>query len=328
MDYNHAIQRVGEVIDAAGVAIMFVGATAAAVTATVRLVRHDVATYRRFRQQLGQAILVGLELLVAGDIVRTVAAEPSLTSIAVLAGIVLIRTFLSFSLEVELTGRWPWRSGTPTLPPEEPKPSPRPGLRASFPGPYWLLGLGLRVGAAGWSSTRQVRTAAAVLPVLLRSSARTAPAVLPVTLTPFWPRQLLKAAKAELLIARPKPPPKPAGAYLAHALNAAESRPAKDGRGRGDLVGKALGEKDACGRALNCPGLTVTPCCFRHAWNALSLADAVAVPAALAVEVAPALLLLPPQPASTSAAASAGSAAPMRNRRRVEPPFMSSPGWS
>ena len=140
MDYNHAIQRVGEVIDAAGVAIMFVGSAIAAVAATVRLARHDVATYRRFRQQLGQAILLGLELLVAGDIVRTVAAEPTLTSIAVLAGIVLIRTFLSFSLEVELTGRWPWQSGTSMLPPEEPTPPRRPGLRISFPGPYWFRG--------------------------------------------------------------------------------------------------------------------------------------------------------------------------------------------
>ena len=129
MDYNHAIQRVGEVIDAAGVAIMFVGSAIAAVAATVRLARHDVATYRRFRQQLGQAILLGLELLVAGDIVRTVAAQPTLTSIAVLAGIVLIRTFLSFSLEVELTGRWPWQSGTSMLPPEEPAPPRRLGLR-------------------------------------------------------------------------------------------------------------------------------------------------------------------------------------------------------
>ena len=53
-----------------------------------------------------------------GDIVRTVAAEPTLTSVAILAVIVLIRTFLSFSLEVELTGRWPWQPGTAVLPPE------------------------------------------------------------------------------------------------------------------------------------------------------------------------------------------------------------------
>jgi uncharacterized protein DUF1622 len=53
--------------------------------------------------------LLGLELLVAADIVRTVAASPSLTSVAILAAIVLIRTFLSFSLEVETIGRWPWQ---------------------------------------------------------------------------------------------------------------------------------------------------------------------------------------------------------------------------
>ena len=125
MDYNQTIQRVGEVIDAAGVAIMFVGAGIAAVAATVHLARHDVTTYRRFRQQLGQAILLGLELLVAGDIVRTVAAEPTLNSVAVLAIIVVIRTFLSFSLEIELTGRWPWQSKAPLLPPEEPDPPQR-----------------------------------------------------------------------------------------------------------------------------------------------------------------------------------------------------------
>ena len=110
MDYNQAIERTGEVVDAAGVAIIVVGSTIAAVTATIRLARHDIKTYRRFRQQLGQAILLGLELLVAGDIIRTVAATPTLLSIGVLGLIVLIRTFLSFSLEVELTGRWPWQS--------------------------------------------------------------------------------------------------------------------------------------------------------------------------------------------------------------------------
>jgi uncharacterized membrane protein len=142
MDYNDAIQRVGEVIDAAGVAIMFAGAAIAPVSATVRLVRHDVATYRRFRQQLGQAILLGLELLVAGDIVRTVAAQPSLTSIGVLAGIVVIRTFLSFSLEVELTGRWPWQSSAPMVQPEEPEPPRRPRLRDRFSDPTGWWGWG------------------------------------------------------------------------------------------------------------------------------------------------------------------------------------------
>jgi uncharacterized membrane protein len=109
MDYNQAIERTGEVVDAAGVAIIVVGSAIAAVSATVRLAHHDIKTYRRFRQQLGQAILLGLELLVAGDIIRTVAASPNLLSVGILGLIVLIRTFLSFSLEVELTGRWPWQ---------------------------------------------------------------------------------------------------------------------------------------------------------------------------------------------------------------------------
>jgi hypothetical protein len=177
-------------------------------------------------------------------------------------------------------------------------------------------------------------TALAVLPVALRSSARTAPAVVPVTLTPFWLRQLLNAASAELLIVLPdpppNPPPNPAGAYLAHALNAAESAaakdPVKDGRGRGDLVGNALGEKDPRGRPANCPGLIVTPCCFRHDWNALSLAEVAAVLVALALEVAAALLLLlpllPPQPVRTSVAASTGSAPRTTNLHSLALPFM------
>ena len=67
-----------------------------------------------FRSSLGRSILLGLEFLVAADIINTVAVEPTLQSLAVLAGIVLIRTFLSFSLEVEIDGRWPWqkRNGT------------------------------------------------------------------------------------------------------------------------------------------------------------------------------------------------------------------------
>jgi len=98
-----------------------------------------------------------------------------------------------------------------------------------------------------------VWNAVAVLPVLLRSSERIWLAVLPVTLTPFELRQLLKAARAELLIARLAPPAKPAGAYLPQSLNAAEFVPAKDAPGRGDPVGRALGEMDPVGRAPDGP---------------------------------------------------------------------------
>ena len=65
--------------------------------------------YRTYRSSIGRSILLGLELLVAADIINTVAIEPSLESLAVLAGIVAIRTFLSFSLEVEIDGKWPWQ---------------------------------------------------------------------------------------------------------------------------------------------------------------------------------------------------------------------------
>jgi uncharacterized membrane protein len=109
MVYNDVIEKIGMTIDAAGVVIIVTGAAIAFVASAVRLSRGESDVYRRFRQQLGRAILLGLELLVAGDIIRTVAASPNLTSVGVLAAIVLIRTFLSFSLEVETTGRWPWQ---------------------------------------------------------------------------------------------------------------------------------------------------------------------------------------------------------------------------
>ena len=118
MDYNHVIVRIGQVIDGAGVAVIVLGAVIAAGAAAVRLAHRETGIYRRFRRQLGQIILLGLELLVAGDIVRTVATVPTLISVAILAIIVAIRTFLSFSLEVELTGRWPWQKNTAAPPPD------------------------------------------------------------------------------------------------------------------------------------------------------------------------------------------------------------------
>ena len=64
------------------------------------------------RQQLGRGILLGLEFLVAADIIHTVAVELTFTTVGVLAIIVLLRTFLSFTLNLELTGRWPWQEGS------------------------------------------------------------------------------------------------------------------------------------------------------------------------------------------------------------------------
>ena len=111
MEFFGAIETVGKVIDAVGVATIALGGVLAAGIAVGRLLRRTPDTYRLFRSQLGRAILVGLELLVAADIIRTVAVTPTLESVGVLAGIVLIRAFLSWSLELEISGRWPWQSG-------------------------------------------------------------------------------------------------------------------------------------------------------------------------------------------------------------------------
>jgi len=103
------VDTVGQGIDVAGVTVIVIGVIAAAVSAGLRAAQRQPEVYRRLRQQLGRSILLGLELLVAADIIKTVAVTPTLDSVAVLAGIVLIRTFLSFSLELEITGRWPWQ---------------------------------------------------------------------------------------------------------------------------------------------------------------------------------------------------------------------------
>jgi uncharacterized membrane protein len=109
VSFYEVIEAVGKAIDAVGVAILAVGALITAAGAIPRLRNKTGDVYRVFRQQLGRSILLGLEFLVAADIIRTVAVTPDARSVAVLAGIVLIRTFLSFSLELEVTGYWPWQ---------------------------------------------------------------------------------------------------------------------------------------------------------------------------------------------------------------------------
>ena len=110
MNFYEAIETVGKAIDGVGVAVIAIGALISAAGAVTRLRAHGVDVYRTFREQLGRSILLGLEFLVAADIIRTVAVTPDARSVAVLGGIVLIRTFLSFSLQLEVTGYWPWQS--------------------------------------------------------------------------------------------------------------------------------------------------------------------------------------------------------------------------
>lgn len=123
MNFFEVIETVGKVIDAAGVAVIALGALISAAGVISRLKTGQA--YRAFRQQLGRSILLGLELLVAADIIRTVAVTPDARSVAVLAGIVLIRTFLSFSLELEITGYWPWQKNRqPPATPDLAEPAP------------------------------------------------------------------------------------------------------------------------------------------------------------------------------------------------------------
>ena len=97
-------------IEVAGVLVILVGLAAGTVGYLTGPRGQDPEErFRLYRARLGRSILLGLEFLVAADIVNTVAVEPSLDSLAVLAGIVAVRTFLSLSLEVEIEGRWPWQ---------------------------------------------------------------------------------------------------------------------------------------------------------------------------------------------------------------------------
>jgi len=111
-DFKNTVDAVSKVIDGAGVLVIVVGlviATGAFVLALRDRERVQLA-YRVYRQQVGKAILLGLEFLVAGDIIRTVAVAPTFAGVGVLAVLVAVRTFLSFTLDVELSGRWPWQS--------------------------------------------------------------------------------------------------------------------------------------------------------------------------------------------------------------------------
>jgi uncharacterized membrane protein len=114
VQFTDAVDVVGKGIDTAGVGVMVIGAIVATGRAVTNARQRLPDIYRRFRQQLGRSILLGLELLVAADIIRTVAVTPTLSSVLVLALIVAIRTFLSFSLELEITGRWPWQTARST----------------------------------------------------------------------------------------------------------------------------------------------------------------------------------------------------------------------
>lgn len=108
------IQWTAVALEFSGIAIIALGALLSTVRALAHYMKRiaGIDLYAAYRTQLSRAILLGLEFLVAADIIRTVAIEPTFRSVGILAAIVAIRTFLSFTLEVEISGRWPWSHGT------------------------------------------------------------------------------------------------------------------------------------------------------------------------------------------------------------------------
>ena len=108
------IEFVGRAVDVAGVAVMVLGTLGATIYFLFNRWRgtQPIAAYQGYRQGIGRAILLGLEILIVADIIRTVAVEPTFQSLGILASIILIRTFLSATLELELEGRWPWQRPT------------------------------------------------------------------------------------------------------------------------------------------------------------------------------------------------------------------------
>jgi uncharacterized membrane protein len=108
--FPSALKMMTRAIEIGGIAIIVLGLLGASVAVIWQVLRgrSGAEAFGLYRSNLGRAILLGLEFLVAADIISTVAIEPTLQSLLILGGIVLIRTFLSFSLEVEIEGRWPW----------------------------------------------------------------------------------------------------------------------------------------------------------------------------------------------------------------------------
>jgi uncharacterized membrane protein len=110
---ERVVPHVTGILEVAGIAITLLGAVIASFTAARQALAPGTGTmsvYAAYRRQLSRGILLGLEFLVAADIIGTVAVEPTFRSVGVLGLIVLIRTFLSFTLEVEIAGHWPWKA--------------------------------------------------------------------------------------------------------------------------------------------------------------------------------------------------------------------------
>lgn len=113
---SHAMEAIAIAIEALGVAVIVVGGVVATWYFVRRIREQGMEdAYASYRAELGKAILLGLEFLVAADIIGTVSVHPTYESLGILGLLVIIRTFLSFSLEVEIEGHWPWQASRMAL---------------------------------------------------------------------------------------------------------------------------------------------------------------------------------------------------------------------
>lgn len=115
MEFKDLISIAGYAIETIGVLVIIVGIVISSVRFLARYREEaEGVAYAMYRRQLGRSIILGLEFLIAGDIVRTVIVADTLANVTILGLIVLIRTFLSYTLHLEVEGRWPWQKGPAT----------------------------------------------------------------------------------------------------------------------------------------------------------------------------------------------------------------------
>ena len=122
MTFEEFVSDVVKVVEAVGVAIMVLGGLWVMVVYALAVFGPTTrgGAYRRLRRSLGEVILLGLEVLIIGDIVRTIVVDPTIESVTVLGLIVVIRIVLSFSLQLEIDGTWPWNRWRTEMTPREP----------------------------------------------------------------------------------------------------------------------------------------------------------------------------------------------------------------
>ncbi len=114
-NFKFFVDYISNIVEGIGVATIFFGAIYSLIVFFISVLKKKTNTYIQLRQSMGKSILLGLEILIAADIMATIIMEPTIRSVIVLGIIVLIRTFLSLSLQLEMDGRFPWQSNTKNM---------------------------------------------------------------------------------------------------------------------------------------------------------------------------------------------------------------------